>query len=318
MMRSLVLPALVLLVSSACRSSPSPAAAAHASLGGDTVARVGDQAIPTSLVADVAASQKVEPSRALAFLVDDALAAAGARAAGFDKTPEVERATTAARARLVVLRLRDAARAEGLPTEAEVKELTEAHWLEVDLPERMHVIHAVVIDPKKPELESSAATLAAALAAAEATATSPDDFEARAKALPHEGLEVKVEALDPFVADGRTATPAGGMLDPDFVRGAAALAPGETSGVVHSKFGWHVIRMIERLPEHRMPFEERRRRFREEVEAFRGHRALEALLQELASQREVKVENGVDEMMTEVTMKVLGVAPGLSGPTPGP
>ena len=88
MMRSLVLPALVLLVSSACRSSPSPAAAAHASLGGDTVARVGDQAIPTSLVADVAASQKVEPSRALAFLVDDALAAAGARAAGFDKTPE--------------------------------------------------------------------------------------------------------------------------------------------------------------------------------------------------------------------------------------
>jgi parvulin-like peptidyl-prolyl cis-trans isomerase-like protein len=316
-MRSQALAVILALLPAACSSRPSQAQAEHASLGGDTVARVGDLAVPTSLVASVAAAQKVDPSRALSLLVEDALAAAGARAAGLDKTPEVTRASTAARARLVVLRLRAAAHEAGPPTDAEVNDVTAAHWLEVDLPERMRVIHAVVLEPKKPELTAAATALAADLAAAEATATSPDDFEARAKALPHGELEIKVERLDPFVADGRSAVPGAGKLELDFVHGAAPLSPGATSGVVHSKFGWHVIRMIERLPERRIDFEERRRLFREEVFAGRARRSLDRLLGELASKNGVMVENGVDEMMTGATMALFGVAPGLAG-SPSP
>jgi hypothetical protein len=316
-MRADILAVVVALVPAACNSGPSHAQAEHASLGGDTVARVGDLAVPVSLVAGVAAAQKIDPPRALSALVEDALAAAGARAGGLDKTPEVMRASTAARARLVVLRLRAAAREAGPPTDAEVDEVTAAHWLEVDLPERMRVIHAVVVDPKKPELTAAATALAADLAAAEASATSPDDFEARAKALPHGQLEIKVERLDPFVADGRVAMPGASKLELDFVRGAAPLAPGATSGVVHSKFGWHVIRMIERLPERHIDFEERRRLFQEEVFAGRARRSLDRLLGELATKDGVMVENGVDEMMTGATMALFGVAPGLSG-SPSP
>jgi len=301
----------------ACGSRASRSKAEHAALGGDAVAKVGDLPIPASLVGSVAAAQRVDPSRALALLVDDALAAVGARAAGLDKTPEVMRAMAASRARPVVLRVGAAAHDEGPPTDAEVTEVTALHWLEVDLPERMRVIHAVIIDKKKPGLEAAATELAAALAGTEAAASDPDDFEARAKALPHEGFELKVERLDPFVADGRIALPGAGGLDPDFVRGAATLAPGTTSGVVRSKFGWHVIRMIERLPERRVPFEERRRVFREEVEATRARRALEQLVANLSKKSDVRVANGVDEMMTDATMTLLGVAPGLSGsPTP--
>jgi len=317
-MRRLVLTGLVALGAVACGTSSSRARTEHATLGGDTVARVGDEPIPVSLVGSVAAAQKLEPSRALALVVEDALAAVGARAAGLDKSPEVRRATTASLARRVVLRLRAAARDEGPPTDAEVKELTAAHWLEVDLPEQMRVIHTIVVDPKKPELDAAATELAAALAATEVAATGADDFEARAKALPHEGLDVRVERLDPFVADGRVAAPNAGSLDPDFVRGAVGLSPGATSGVVRSKFGWHVIRMLERIPERRVAFEERRRLFRDEVEATRAHRALETLLTELSSRREVAVANGVDEMMTGATMTLLGVGPGLSESPPVP
>jgi peptidyl-prolyl cis-trans isomerase C len=318
-MRALAHALLVLaLGAAACGSRASRAQAQHAALGGDTVARVGDIAIPASLVASVAIAQSAEPPRALGFLVDDALAAAGARATGLDQTPEVKRATTASLARLVVLRLRSEARNGGPPSDAEVDEVTKAHWLEVDLPERLRVIHAVVIEPKKPALDAAAGALAQALAATEADATSADDFEARAKALPHEGLELKVERLDPFLADGRIAVPFAGTLDPDFVRGAVPLAPGATTGIVRSKFGWHVIRMIERLPEHRVPFEERRTLFAEEVEATRARRAFERLVGQLAKDRGVGFANGVDEMTTDATMTLLGMAQGAPASAPSP
>jgi peptidyl-prolyl cis-trans isomerase C len=300
---------------SAC-SSPSPhVQAEHASLGGDTVARVGSQAIPVSLVGDVTAAERADPPRALAHLIEDALAAAGARAAGLDKDPDVVRAITAAEARVMVAKLHDAALAGGPPTDAEVNDLTAAHWLEVDVPERLRVIHAVVVDPKKPALEGAATSLAAALLATEHAATGADDFEHRAADLPHEGLELKVERLDPFVADGRIASRAGGTLDLDFVRGAAPLAPGGTSAVVRSVFGWHVIRMIERLPERKVPFEERRRLFHDEVVTERTRRALDGLLDDLGHRRSVSFANGVDEMMADATMSLLH-GPGAGSPGP--
>jgi hypothetical protein len=292
----------------ACETRSSPRQAAHTSLGGDTAARVGDVVISASLVGRVATAQQVPPSQALGSVIDDALAAAGARAAGLDQSAEVNVATTAALARRVVLRLREEARSAGPPTDAEVNLVTEEHWLDVDLPEQMRVVHAIVMDPRKHELEADAVTLAAALAATEAAATGPDDFETRAKALPHDPkLEIKVERLDPFVDDGRVASPGGGTLDPDFVRGAMPLAPGATSGVVRSSFGWHVIRMIERLPQHRIPFEERRRLFEEEVRAIRARRALEKLEEDLAQKYQVTVSNGVEELMTDGVMTFLGV-----------
>jgi parvulin-like peptidyl-prolyl isomerase len=298
----------------ACGSRPSISEAAHGSLGRDVVARVGQVELTKSLVSSVASAQKLSPASALGLLVDDALAAAGAQRDGLDKTPEVTRAVTAAHARGVVLEIREAARDAGPPTDDEVNEVTEAHWAEVDLPERFRVIHAVVLTPKDPAREAEAKALASAIALAEAKAVDEDDFEARAKGVPSGGLEVKVERLDPFVADGRF--PKGGSVVPEFSGPASKLAVGATSGVVATKFGWHVIRMIERLGEHRVPFEERRRIFREEVIARRARRALDKLEEHLVAKYPVSIANGVEQLMTDATMKYLTDLRSRDLPTP--
>jgi hypothetical protein len=292
------------------------------SLGGDTVALVGNVAISASLVAEVAKAQRVSPRQALDLVVEDALAAAGAQKAGLANTAEVVRATRAARARKIVLGIREAAKNAGPPTDEEVKEVTENHWTEVDLPEQMRVIHAIVMKPSKhliqedPHIEAEAVALANALAATEAGATSEDDFEDRAMALPHGKLEIRVERLDPFTADGRRSTVPGGSFRPEFARGAAPLPVGATSGVVVTDFGWHVIRMVERLPEHRVPLEERRQLFREEVVAMRARRSLDKLEEELVARFGVTISNGVEDLMTEATMTSLGI--GRDEPTPSP
>lgn len=43
---------------------------------------------------------------------------------------------------------------------------------------------------------------------------------------------------------GDLGTIPAGQLDSDFVRGALALHPGQISKPVHSRFGWHIIRLI--------------------------------------------------------------------------
>jgi parvulin-like peptidyl-prolyl isomerase len=306
---------LALILLAACSSRPSAVEAAHTSLGGDTIARVGSVAIPASLVAEVAKSQQIPASKALGLVVDDALAAAGAEREGLDKTPEVRRAVEAALARTVVLEIRDAARDAGPPTDEEVTEVTQAHWTEVDLPESLRVIHAVVLKPEVAAKEAEAAALASAILAAEAKATSADDFEALANAVPHGDLKVKVERLPPFVADGRQ-TNGRGPFDSEFTRAASTLAVGATSGVVVTPYGWHVIRMVERYPEHRVPFEERRRIFTDEVDARRARQALDRLQEQLVAKHPVSIANGCEDLMTEGTMSFLGVERTADAPTP--
>ena len=86
---------LALIVLVAC-STPSPPADERAALGGEIAARVGQTAIPVSLVAKVAEVQKIPPRDALRLLVDDAVAAEAARVRGLDtKLPESWRLTAA-------------------------------------------------------------------------------------------------------------------------------------------------------------------------------------------------------------------------------
>ncbi len=210
-------------------------AAVHADLGGGVVARAGSAVVPASLVGGVAARRSIPVTAAVDALVADALLAQGARAQHLETRPDLAGEIVAVRAQDTVRALRDRTVDVGPPTDAEVAELTDLHWQQVDVPESLEVVHAVALRPQKPDPagEARARAVAAAIEQAVVFATSKEDFETRAKAVPHDGVEVKVEALPPFAEDGRLTTQPG-ALDEAFSHGAFAVHGGVTSPVVES------------------------------------------------------------------------------------
>lgn len=289
---------------------PEPVVAAqHGAIGGDVVARVGHEAIPASLVAGVARARRVPPDAAARALVDDALAAEGARAKNLDAEPAVHRDVVALEARLVAERLRDQARAAGPPTDDEVRELTRRHWEKVDVGEQVQAVHAVVLHPKDAARDADAKAVAEQIASAVAGATSTEDFEKRARAVPAAGFDVRVERLPPFVEDGSVADGSGSRMDAAFAKATFALrrAPGETTREpVSSSFGWHVIRVVAALPPVHLPLEERRHLFAEEAQAMRTRRAYDALLAGLRARIPIEVASDAETLMAAAVQRPAG------------
>jgi hypothetical protein len=300
---------LLLLVAASCggqKTAPPQSVA----LGGDSVARVGQELLAARLVGEVAARQRIPVRDALGALIDDCLIEELAREQGLDTLPVVRRELDAARARLVLDHTGAAARAAGPPTDAEVEELTKLHWREVDLPDQMRVVHVVVLRPKPSDStkDSAGRALAGQLGAAVVAAADAADFEARAKAVPHPGFDVRVERVEPFVADGRILTKAG-TYDTAFAAASAALAsPGSTSGVVESSFGWHIIRLMERTPGVHMSLEDRRLAFEEEVVSKRATTEVALLVGRLHKSVPIEVANGADDLLTEAFARLELVA----------
>ena len=280
-----------------------PPQAGRAALGGEVVARVGDVTIERSLVASVAAAQHVTAQVALDRLVDDALAAEGARARHLDDTPAALLARRASRARLVADRIHADAVARGLPTDEEVAMLTERHWQSFDVPESLRVVHAIVM--RKPTVTTERGlAVAEELRSAVVGAVDAKDFEVRARMADPHGLEIRVETLPPFVHDGRMIQ--GGALDRTFADAAFALAqPGATSGVVETKFGWHVIRLVDRLPPKVVPLEERRVTFADEIIFVRGLEAKQAIVDRWKKATPVSIDPNADTWMAEAVSAVV-------------
>ena len=282
------------------KPGPPPASAA---LGGEVVARVGDVTIERSLVASVAAAQHVSARVALDRLIDDALAAEGARQRGLDATRAVGLARRTARARFVADRIHADAAARGLPSDDEVAMLTARHWQSFDVPESLRVVHAVVMRTAAVPAERGA-EVAAGLRNAVVDAADAKDFEIRARAADPHGLEVRVETLPAFVRDGRMVQ--GGGLDPTFVAAAFALPqPGSTSAVVETKFGWHVIRVLERIPPKVVPLEQRRATFAEEIIFVRGLDAKQAIVDGWKKTAPVSIDRNADTWMAEAVSAVV-------------
>lgn len=288
------------------RTGPAPQDR-EAALGGEIAARISagsvNDVVPVSVVAAVAAEQKIAPADAARRVVDDAVAAAAARERGLDRSPPAAWLLVAARARFTADRLRAEAKAAGPPTDDEVKELTLRHWREVDRPVSARVVHFVVKRPSKatPAGIEAARHVAEELRTAILDAKTPEQFLEQAKTFPHpKDVDVHAESLPPFTDDGYSIE-GPDVFDEAFVKAAHRIEkPGDTSPVIETKFGWHVIRLVERVPEQRMPFESRRIAFTEEAYVMRARRALESRLGPLRAANAVTIAPSAEQLMLSV------------------
>lgn len=263
------------------------------------VARVGAERIFADEVARIATAQGVDVSAARELAIRDALYASQAKADGMDADVDTQLVVNAALARRMLRKMLDDADRAGPVTDEELETVMKRRWLELDRPEGFRVVHAVVRTKEGADeaTRSRAAAVAravrdAALPVAELAKTTPpsreqvdpvvDAFKRAAEGVARDGFDVKVESLEPVAADGRVLSLSGGGYEKPFVEGASKLTTrGEVSEVVLTPYGCHVLLLLERIPEARVPLEERRQSVREEVLWMRSAAARSKLLERL-------------------------------------
>lgn len=244
----------------------------------DPVVTIGQSKIDGATIAAVAAAKKSSQKEAVDALVFDALLAEEAEQRGLPAQQPTAWTIRAAKARSTARHLHEQAGADRLPTDEELRALSERYKVEVERPESVVTSHALVSKPKQDAKLEEAKALAAKLLSAVTGATSDEDFQARAKAVSAAGLEVVVQPLPPFDANGLILG-GSGQMDEKFASAAFALTQaGSQSGIVESSFGWHVIRLIERRPAFVMPVEERRNKFAGKAFELRGKALLDERL----------------------------------------
>jgi peptidyl-prolyl cis-trans isomerase D len=125
------------------------------------------------------------------------------------------------------------------PTPAEIQAYYDAHADEFPVPERVHAAHILV----KVAKDATPAQDAAARKKAE-------DLLARAKKGEDFGELARKNSEDPGSKDqGGDLPPFGhGQMVPPFEEAAFSMSPGEIRGPIKSDFGYHVIKLLAKLP----------------------------------------------------------------------
>lgn len=273
---------LALAVAPGCNRAHENAKATTLGQGG--IAHVGETGLSESLVTRVARARQVSARGAIEFLVQDALLWQAGHDQGLEQDPHVLWACTAALASRLADQLEEEARALGRPTDDELATLT--------------VVHAVVLRSTI-LADENALAIARAIEGAVRDASSGDDFEKRASAVPHAGARVVVERIADFGPDGRL--PDGSALDSKFVTAAFALRlPSETSPIVQTSFGWHVLRLIDRKAPGAAS-SSRREDLVDAVTALRARARADAVIRAHEHREPVQVMESADALMASVS-----------------
>jgi hypothetical protein len=266
------------------------------------VARIGVVQVSSEAVLATSSVQGLSIRDALGREIGDAVWAVGALGRGLDGSAAVRCAVRSRLARALLAEMKVKATSTP-PSDAEIAELTALHFLEMDRPEAFRTIHALVrvsdSDRKDVAARARARNLADRVKDAVAVAKTADEFQAQARSVDCSPFELTVEELDPVAEDGRVVKP----QDPknndrytaEYARAAARLTEtGQKSDVVETDFGFHVLMLLERQPELRMPLEERRRTLAGEVSSRRAQASVGELIQGLRASTRPAVERSAD------------------------
>lgn len=278
-------------------SSESESVVDSAILEDGVAARVGGMDLSARMIRQVAEAQDISLEAARERAVRDALFGLAA-----EQRPMSANIRAAVRARLARATLENIADevTKTEPTDAEVEAATEGHYLELDRPEGFRVIHVVARTAADADDSTKlrARRVAEKIAKAVAGAADAKDFETRARGVETDGVEIRVESLDPVAADGRLLRPEGGELVKPFAAAAARLAsPGDQSPVTETDFGYHIMMLLERTAAKKRPLAERRTILRQEILANRAREATSKALEALRSEKVIHVERSAAALM---------------------
>jgi len=184
---------------------------------------------------------------------------------GFDKKPEVVATLETARESALFDRyVRDVV-AAGIVTDKDVRDYYDAHPDDFATPEKVHVRHIVVAVTNAgpaPKTDGQAleeiSHIAAELRAADVSSAmgKPDEATMTKLRLAHfEDAAKKYSEDSSAESGGDLGWMSKGQLDPTFEAAAWGLKPGVISGVVHSKFGYHLIYVEGKEPAGVEPFD---------------------------------------------------------------
>ena len=240
--------------------------------------------IDESVLGAIAAQRGLSREQSLELAVEDALLARELVTTEPALAHWVERTVLARQLLGAVL---EEAKASGPVSDAEVREISEARFWELDRPRLVRLVHAVVLSSSE---DPEARALADRIAQATTAVTTAEDFKARARAVPAGKFTVKVEVLPPVAEDGRAVDPerppplgpAVQHFDGSFAAAAQRLTrPGELSPVVHTPFGYHVMYLTQVIEPHQPTLDERRALLHDEIMKARAKALSTALLDRL-------------------------------------
>lgn len=186
-------------------------------------------------------------------------------------TPESFRAEQRAKLTVNLLLGQQAQTAEP-PTEAEAKRAYDENPRLFDPTERLRAAHILIALPRDPTPQQRAAARVRA-EEVRGRLRAGEDFGALAARYSGDPVTAKKGgSLEPF---GR-----GQMVRP-FEEAAFALEPGQVSEVVETPHGFHLIRLIERIPGRVLPFEQVKGKILEQLVPVKRQQAIQAYVNRL-------------------------------------